>query len=481
VTAATSGSAQYPAWGLQWSYDRYGNRKQQTVTAGSAPSSSVTIDPLSNRLSGAPYAYDASGNMTHDGLNLMTYDGESRVVTSATNGVTTTSTYDGAGLRVKKQVGGATATVYLFSGTKVVAEYAAGAAASAPTREYVYSGAALLATIEGGATRYHHADHLSMRVTTDANGTKIADSGHYPFGESWYETGGVNKLKFTSYERDAGANESGNDYAIILTYLGRLARFNRPDPLAGSLASPQSLNRYAYVLNDPLNLADPLGLANETVQIGDCLFEIVHYYVDGKYQGTDLFLLGCSNPHGSGSWQDFVDAWDRFWDKTVPTILDTAQTAICSILPEGRTTSGTIIFGAGGPGLTASAGELVNYNTGERSTFTTSGDFFGVNGAVSVSVGAGAVYDLGTNSDYAGGFETWSGSYRYFGLYGSQSTSNQVREAGITAGTDLFQLPASVGIAWTNYTIRDAGSLADGSLPAALVDAIFFAMRQGCQ
>jgi hypothetical protein len=71
-TAATSGSAQYPAWGLQWSYDRYGNRKQQTVTAGSAPSSSVTIDPLSNRLSGAPYAYDASGNMTHDGLNLMT-------------------------------------------------------------------------------------------------------------------------------------------------------------------------------------------------------------------------------------------------------------------------------------------------------------------------------------------------------------------------------------------------------------------------
>jgi hypothetical protein len=63
-----------------------------------------------------------------------------------------------------------------------------------------------------------HADHLSMRVTTDTNGTKIADSGHYPFGESWYETGGVNKLKFTSYERDAGANESGNDYAIFCAY-----------------------------------------------------------------------------------------------------------------------------------------------------------------------------------------------------------------------------------------------------------------------
>jgi len=32
------------------------------------------------------------------------------------------------------------------------------------------------------------------------------------------------------------------------------------DPLAGSIGSPQSLNRYSYVLNDPANLTDSLGL-----------------------------------------------------------------------------------------------------------------------------------------------------------------------------------------------------------------------------
>lgn len=38
------------------------------------------------------------------------------------------------------------------------------------------------------------------------------------------------------------------------------ARFTSPDRLAGNNGNPQSLNRYAYVLNDPLNGVDPLGL-----------------------------------------------------------------------------------------------------------------------------------------------------------------------------------------------------------------------------
>jgi RHS repeat-associated protein len=81
--------------------------------------------------------------------------------------------------------------------------------------------------------------------------------GHYPFGETWYETGTADKWKFTTYERDS---ESNLDYAMFRYDSSRLGRFMTPDPIAGSMLDPQSLNRYAYVLNDPTDLVDPLGL-----------------------------------------------------------------------------------------------------------------------------------------------------------------------------------------------------------------------------
>ncbi len=77
-----------------------------------------------------------------------------------------------------------------------------GAAPASPTREFIQSGGQLLATIEGGVTKYHHADHLSVRVTADASGSVLGQQGHYPFGESWYSTSTTTKWQFTSYERD---------------------------------------------------------------------------------------------------------------------------------------------------------------------------------------------------------------------------------------------------------------------------------------
>jgi RHS repeat-associated protein len=67
----------------------------------------------------------------------------------------------------------------------------------------------------------------------------------------------TDKHAFTTYQRD---DETGSDYAMNRQYGTSLGRYSRPDPIAGSLGDPQSLNRYAYVSNDPANLADPLGL-----------------------------------------------------------------------------------------------------------------------------------------------------------------------------------------------------------------------------
>jgi hypothetical protein len=42
-----------------------------------------------------------------------------------------------------------------------------------------------------------------------------------------------------------------------------IGRFLSADPLAGAPTQPQTLNRYAYALNNPVNRVDPMGLANE--------------------------------------------------------------------------------------------------------------------------------------------------------------------------------------------------------------------------
>ena len=62
---------------------------------------------------------------------------------------------------------------------------------------------------------------------------------------------------FTGKERDS---ESGNDYFGARYFASSMGRMLSPDPLGGSLANPQSLNKYAYALNNPLTNIDPTGL-----------------------------------------------------------------------------------------------------------------------------------------------------------------------------------------------------------------------------
>jgi RHS repeat-associated protein len=116
--------------------------------------------------------------------------------------------------------------------------------------------------LTNSSTTYHHSDHLSVRVSTDANGNKIGEQGHYPYGESWYSANTTTKFIFTSYERDS---ESGNDYAMGRYYFVTLGRFCTVDPVSGSPGDPQSWNRYVYVRDNPINMTDPSGFREDAV------------------------------------------------------------------------------------------------------------------------------------------------------------------------------------------------------------------------
>jgi RHS repeat-associated protein len=94
-------------------------------------------------------------------------------------------------------------------------------------------------------------------MITDAGGNMRGTMSHRPFGEDLGSSGETEKHRFTTYERDS---ETGTDYAINRQYSTTTGRFMRPDPVFGSISNPQSLNRYAYSVNDPINLVDPDGL-----------------------------------------------------------------------------------------------------------------------------------------------------------------------------------------------------------------------------
>jgi RHS repeat-associated protein len=94
-------------------------------------------------------------------------------------------------------------------------------------------------------------------ITEDNVGSAESNGTFYPYGEP--KTGNTSEAYgFATYWQDS---ESGLNYAMNRYYSSTLGRFLSPDP-SGSMnrANPQSLNRYAYVQNDPVNHSDPSGL-----------------------------------------------------------------------------------------------------------------------------------------------------------------------------------------------------------------------------
>lgn len=283
-------------WNMNWSYDRLGNRLSQSGTGTATVSQpAFSIDSNTNRIIG--YCYDNAGNLTDENScpaagspHKYTYDGANRLI--QINAGAATYTYFGQ-LRIKKTNGDGT-TIYIYSGMKPIAEYAPGAALTSPSKEYVYAGSQLLASIAGTSTTYYHPDHLSNRAETDSSGNVIRRMGVFPYGESWYDTTPSEKWKFTSYERDLGTGETGLDYAQFRYYNSGQGRFMTADLLAGDSTVPQSMNRYSYVLGDPMNLFDPAGLC------GVVTVTVTEYDLNGKVKSKHTTVTDEGSCLGGG-------------------------------------------------------------------------------------------------------------------------------------------------------------------------------------
>jgi RHS repeat-associated protein len=91
---------------------------------------------------------------------------------------------------------------------------------------------------------------------TSVNGYPVWSATYLPFGQEWNPQATVNHYKFTGKERDS---ESGLDNFGARFDSSSMGRFMSPDIGALHLGNPQSLNRYAYALNNPMFYIDPDG------------------------------------------------------------------------------------------------------------------------------------------------------------------------------------------------------------------------------
>jgi RHS repeat-associated protein len=193
---------------------------------------------------------------------------------------------------------------------------------AALNRAYVYANGKLMAEqTPDGQFYWTHNDHLnSTRKLTSASGAVVYRGEFDPYGKAALETGSVslNSHKYTGYERDWA---TGLDYANARMYTSQYGRFMQSDPvtqgcgnrnpeiLAGANQRlPESLNRYGYVRNDPVNLIDPSGLYGETPEEADllCALGVLEFCGwRGRPRTPECYYskAGCGN--GGGGWGGF--------------------------------------------------------------------------------------------------------------------------------------------------------------------------------
>ncbi|HTQ55085.1 MAG TPA: RHS repeat-associated core domain-containing protein, partial [Bryobacteraceae bacterium] len=246
-----------------YTYDGLGNLTQTSGNAPSVPALTLSVN-LANQVTSIPgVTYDGNGNVTQVGASpgtTMGYDVANRLANVTTSGGTGAYAYDSSNQRTyyrQTTSGGTTETLYIYGldGNRLAAyglALSGGNVSLTLTNINVYF-AGKLVSAEGNAVAL---DGLgSVRWSAAGGGTSHT---YAPYGVE-YTTTTNGTEKYATYKRDVLTTL---DYAVNRYYFSTWGRFMSPDPSGSSInpGNPQSWNRYSYVMGDPINHNDPLGL-----------------------------------------------------------------------------------------------------------------------------------------------------------------------------------------------------------------------------
>jgi RHS repeat-associated protein len=272
ISSANCGSA----FSQTFSYDAFGNLKKSGTFSFQPAYNSAT-----NRYSSIPgttVSYDSAGNLLSDGTNTFAWDAFGKAINVRGHAVT----HDAFGNMVEADYPSEFfyspdgAAYILFKGqTARQASY------------YLPGGAqAMYDEANGGLILYRHADYLgNVRANSTPSRTFSYTQAYAPFGEP-YAQSSVNIGTFAGISNTFSLDL----YDTPNREYSDMGRWASPDP-AGLAAVdptiPQSWNRYAYVLNNPLAARDPLGL--DCVYLndaGDGVESIDHMSDNGGCEGS---------------------------------------------------------------------------------------------------------------------------------------------------------------------------------------------------
>ena len=246
-------------------YDQLGNicTKNGTVysyagLAGCTNHGSVGSPQAVISAGGNTYGYDADGNQTSGAGRTLTYNAFNQLISASSGSISTAFLYTPEGERFMRTDSSGTTTYYIGSVEKLVT------GSTWEMRRYLPGGAIDYVRSSGSnETRYTFSDHLgSLDLVATAAGAVYETASFDAFGNlrnsaNWSGTAAAPTSTthgFTGHEEI---------YSLGLTHMnGRiydpvLGRMLQADPMTGP--GNQSLNRYSYVINNPLSLTDPSG------------------------------------------------------------------------------------------------------------------------------------------------------------------------------------------------------------------------------
>jgi len=199
-------------------------------------------------------SYDVNGSVSTSqdshGITNYSYNHDNKLLRSSGSNHTTENIYGPHGERVATIEDGNT-TFFFDNGLEVGTQ--------GKTQSYFFGGERVAMKDQGRDTRFFLSDHLnSVRAVTDSHGTVLTRSDYYPFGETRSQSG------ISSFNSSYKFNGNRSDPDGVYDYNARsmnpvVARFLQPDSIIPDEKDPQSLNRYAYVQNNPLRNGDPSG------------------------------------------------------------------------------------------------------------------------------------------------------------------------------------------------------------------------------